>query len=302
MRVAPFAAPSSPAGRRLAAVLVPWLAGIGAAGAAEIATSAVRGFAEQKIDGMTPAGAALDGAIDASRPFVGTASLQPAGCLVGDTSAGMSLPAGERVLRPLQASDPRVGGGFDPGNAQATDFAEAFLDGEGGEGVATLAGGASDWVVARGFRIEGTDDARAAASFDFGLAERLVAESRNPEAGIATASSAFALDIVDATGRSVFEPFMGTDPSTTRMPSSPAAGSMAYDDNTLVVAHVAPGPASMNVQAMPLATGARRHAPIGTTTSQVMAAPEPATHVSLAIAAACGCVRWWRGRCRRRRA
>lgn len=103
-----------------------------------------------------------------------------------------------------------------PGTPPIDLFADTVLD---GAGLATLAPGASDRVVAGDFCRTGADAARAAA-LDFDLVERLVVCSR--ATGI-DAPSAFALDVGDATGRSVFGPFLGADASATRTPSSATA-------------------------------------------------------------------------------
>lgn len=375
-------------GRCPTAVLALWLACMAAAHADPIAANAVYGFAEQKVYGMTltatpgssaslvgaafsvkmsthaafdtsPSGVAHNGGLDALQSFVtGGVPSQPVENFIGNASVGMSLPAGERVLRQLNTTASGSSGGFDATNPRATDFfaghnfarsdgyvtpnpdaspvlppasgappgglpadgnlvpaallyapvgtpgtlsidlvAEALLN---GEGIAKLASGVSDWVVTGGFMVSGAADTRAAVSLDFNLVERLVIYSWNPELDIAAVSNTLALDIVDATGRSVFGPFLGTNPSITRMLSTAAGGSMTYNNHTLIPTHVYPGPAAVNFQTMPLAPGRYAFTLKGTTTAYVTSVPEPASHVLATIAAACGAALSWRRRRDRR--
>lgn len=183
-----------------------------------------------------------------------------------------------------------------PGTLSIDLVAEALLN---GEGYATIASGASDWVVTGGFSVTGGVDARAAVAFDFNLVERLVVYSWSPEFDTATASNALALDVLDSAGRSVFGPFFGANPSTTRLLSTELAGAATYNNNTLVPTHIYPGPLNVNFQTMPLGPGDYSFTLKGTSTAYVTAVPEPATNAWLALAAVCGGGQVWRLRRRR---
>ncbi len=165
--------------------------------------------------------------------------------------------------------------------------AEALLN---GESFATIAGGMADWTATGRFTIVGAGETRASVSLDFNVVERLVIHSWNPGIDMATVSNAFSFDVFDSTGRSVFGPFLGSAPSSTRMLSTAAAGSVTYNNNTMIPTHIYPGPVNMNFQTVPLAPGAYAFQVKGTTTAVVTALPEPATWVSLVAAAACGAV------------
>lgn len=161
----------------------------------------------------------------------------------------------------------------------------------------SIASGVADWVVTGKFRIAGAAESRAAISLDFNIVERMAVYSYEPLTNIATASNAFAMDVLDGNGRSVFGPFLGANPSITRLLSSPATGSETYNNHTLIPTHVYPGPVIVNFQTLPLAPGDYTFTVKGTTTAYVSAVPEPSTGVSLGIAAAAlGVWRWRRGR------
>lgn len=183
-----------------------------------------------------------------------------------------------------------------PGTLSIDLVAEALLN---GEGYATLASGVSDWVVTGGFSIVGGVDARAAVAFDFNLVERLVIFSWNSAFDTATASNALALDVLDSAGQSVFGPFFGANPSTTRLLTTELAGAATYNDNTLVPTHIYPGPVNVNFQTTPLVPGDYSFTLKATSTAYVTAVPEPTINASLVLVAIYGGGRLWH-RCRRR--
>jgi hypothetical protein len=180
-----------------------------------------------------------------------------------------------------------------PGTLSIDLVAEALLtDLEHG----TISAGIADWVVTGKFRLTGDSLSRAAISLDFNITERLAVYSYEPLINIATASNGFTMDVLNSAGRSVFGPFLGANPSITRLLSSPATGSETYNNNTAIPTHVYPGPVIVNFQTIPLAPGDYTFTIKGTTTAYVSAVPEPSTHASLALAAACGAAGWWRRR------
>jgi len=179
-----------------------------------------------------------------------------------------------------------------PGTLSIDLVAESLLN---GEGVATISSGVADWVVSGVFTIAGSASARAAVSLDFNIVERMVVSSWSPQLDIATASNAFAMDVLDSNGVSVFGPFLGANPSITRMLSTGVLAAATYNNHTLIPTHVYPGPVIVNFQTLPLAPGDYTFTVKGTTTAYVAAVPEPSTGVSLAIAAAgLGIWRWRR--------
>lgn len=125
----------------------------------------------------------------------------------GTIPSGCAANGNQVCAAPLSsAMDPQ-------GTPSTNHVAEAVLH---GEGVAMLASNASEQASTGNFHADGPV-ARAAGSLDYDLVQRLVVHSWNPEIDLATASDAFALDIGDATGRSVFGPFLGANPSAARM-------------------------------------------------------------------------------------
>jgi hypothetical protein len=150
----------------------------------------------------------------------------------------------------------------------------------------TIGNGAADWVVTGKFNIVNSENplATAGVSLDFNISERMVVYSYNPLINIATASNEFAMDVLDSNGRSVFGPFLGTNPSTQRLLSSPATGSETYNNNTSQPTHLYPGPNAVNFQTAPLKQGDYTFTIKGTTTAYVTAVPEPSAGVLAAVA------------------
>lgn len=259
-----------------------------------------------------PTGAGVAQGIDVSNPVPGNfiagrnfargdgyATVNPdtgiappgAGSIPANVPPGAWPPSGDQV--PAGKLFATVG---TPGTLSIDLVSEALLD---GEGYATIASGASDWVVTGGFSIVGPATARAAVALDFSLVERLVVYSWSSEFDIASASNALTLDVLDSAGRSVFGPFLGANPSTTRMLTTEFAAAATYNNNTLVPTHSYPGPVNVNFQTMPLAPGAYSFTIKGTTTAYVTAVPEPATNACLVLAVICGGGQVWRLRRRR---
>ena len=160
----------------------------------------------------------------------------------------------------------------------------------------SIGSGVTDWVVTGKFQIFGNAGQQAALSLDFNVVERLVVYSYNPLVNISTASNTLAFDVLDSRGRSVFGPFLGTNPSATRLLSSPATGSETYNNNTGIISHLYPGPVLVNFQTKPLDVGDYTFTIKGTTTAYVSAVPEPGTNLSLAMAGAMGLVAYLRRR------
>jgi len=181
-----------------------------------------------------------------------------------------------------------------PGTLSIDLAAESLLD---GEGYATISSGVADWVVSGVFTIVGDASSRAALSLDFNIVERMVVSSWSPQIDVATASNTFAMDVLDHAGVSVFGPFLGANPSITRMLSTGVIAAATYNNNTSIPTHVYPGPVIVNFQTIPLAPGDYTFTIKGTSTAYVSAVPEPSTGVSLALAAAgLGAWRWRRRR------
>ncbi|MFM7520757.1 MAG: PEP-CTERM sorting domain-containing protein [Planctomycetota bacterium] len=180
-----------------------------------------------------------------------------------------------------------------PGTLSIDLVAESLLN---GEGYATISSAVADWVVSGGFTIAGDASSRAAVSLDFNIVERMVVSSWSPQLDVATSSNAFAMDVLDKNGISVFGPFLGANPSITRLLSTGVFAAATYNNHTLIPTHVYPGPVIVNFQTLPLAPGDYTFTVKGTTTAYVTAVPEPSTGLSLAIAAV-GLAAWrWRRR------
>jgi len=158
----------------------------------------------------------------------------------------------------------------------------------------SIGSGVSDWVVTGKFHIFGNAGQQAALSLDFNLVERLVVYSYSPLVNISTASNSLSFDVLDSHGRSVYGPFLGTNPSSTRLLSSPATGSETYNNNTGIISHLYPGPVLVNFQTKPLSVGDYTFTIKGTTTAYVSAVPEPGTNLSLGMAGAMGIVAYLR--------
>ena len=150
----------------------------------------------------------------------------------------------------------------------------------------TIGNGVADWVVTGKFNIVNLEDplATAGVSLDFNITERLAVYSYNPLINIATASNEFAMDVLDSNGRSVFGPFLGTNPSSQRLLSSPATGSETYNNNSSQPTHLYPGPNVVNFQTAPLKQGDYTFTIKGTTTAYVSAVPEPSAGVLAVVA------------------
>jgi hypothetical protein len=163
----------------------------------------------------------------------------------------------------------------------------------------TISDGVSDWAVTGKFSVVSEDpNARVGVSLDFNVIERMAVYSYAPLTNIATCSNEFSFDVLDSFGNSVFGGLLGSNPSISRLLSSPATGSETYNNNTNVPTHIYPGPGATVFQTVPLAPGDYSFTIKGTSTAYVSALPEPGMNAAIAIAAAGGaaCLR------RRRRA
>lgn len=139
----------------------------------------------------------------------------------------------------------------------------------------TIGTGVSDWAATGAFFIAGGAASRAVVSFDFNLIERLVVSSDPDNDNKAEASNRLAFDVFDATGHSVFGPFLGANPSSARMLTSISTFSETYNNSTFIASHLYPGPVLVNFQTMPLAPGRYTFEIKGTSTAHAVAVPEP---------------------------
>lgn len=164
----------------------------------------------------------------------------------------------------------------------------------------TIGSGVSDWVVTGKFKVVSTrpNEKWSDVSLFFNVAERLVVYSHSPLANISTASNNFSFDITsDLTGESVFESgVLGTNPSTTRLLSSPLTGSETYNNWTSGVTNAYPSLTRVEFKASKIGVGNYTFTIKGSSTAYVSAVPEPATNVSLAVAGLAGAAGWLRRR------
>jgi hypothetical protein len=160
----------------------------------------------------------------------------------------------------------------------------------------TISDGVGDWVVTGKFAIVGPDaSTRAAVALSFNVIERMAVYSAEPLTNIASASNEFSFEVLDSLGNSVFGGLLGANPSISRLLSSPATGSVTYNNNTNIPSSIYPGPGATVFQTAPLAPGDYSFTLKGTSTAYVSALPEPGTNVALAVAAVGGAV-WLRRR------
>ena len=160
----------------------------------------------------------------------------------------------------------------------------------------TISNGVSDWAVTGKFSVVSENpNARVGVSLDFNVIERIAVYSYKPLTNIATASNDFSFDVLDSVGRSVFGGLLGSNPSISRLLSSPATGSEVYNNHTNFPTHIYPGPGVASFQTIPLAPGDYSFTIKGTSTAYVSALPEPGMNAALAVVVAGGAA-WWRRR------
>lgn len=170
-----------------------------------------------------------------------------------------------------------------PGTLSIDSVAEALMTDVKHDTVAT---GVSDWTATGAFVVSGAANSRAVVSFDFSLVERLVVFASDPSGDGAVASNRLSLDIFDTSGRSVFGPFLGANPSSMRMLTSWSTLAETYNNATFIPGHMYPGPVSVRFQSTALAPGRYTFAIKGGSTAMAVAVPEPGTTAALAAAAA----------------
>jgi len=170
-----------------------------------------------------------------------------------------------------------------PGTLSIDSVAEANLTTAPHDALAT---GVSDWTATGVFFVSGAAGSRAVVSFDFSLVERLVVFSTATSDDGAVASNRLSLDIFDSSGRSVFGPLLGANPSSIRMLTSVSTFAETYNNATAIPGHLYPGPVNVNFQSTALAPGRYSFAIKGGSTAMAVAVPEPGTTAALAAAAA----------------
>lgn len=283
---------------------------------------AVYAFAQQKIFGMTltaapganaavvgdPLGFAVkmstsasvdslpgigahNGGLDAAQTFIGSGTpLPPSENWTDNAPAGYSMPVGERVLIQLNPTGQGGPKGITIGIPTTADFAT-------GDNFARADVYTAPYPVVTGkFAIVGADaSTRASVALSFNVIERMAVYSAEPLTNIATASNEFSFDVLDSLGNSVFGGLLGANPSISRLLSSPATGSVTYNNNTNIPSSIYPGPGATVFETVPLAPGDYSFTLKGTSTAYVSALPEPGTNVALAVAAVGGAV-WLRRR------
>lgn len=158
----------------------------------------------------------------------------------------------------------------------------------------TIGTGVSDWTVTGAFSINGSATDRAVVSLDFNLVERLVVFSDPYNDNKADASNRLALDIFDAAGRSVFGPFLGTNPSSARMLTSISTFAETYNNATFIPSHLYPGPNVVNFQTLPLGPGRYTYEIKGSSTARAVSVPEPSAATAVGSTAAVLLVAGWR--------
>lgn len=166
-----------------------------------------------------------------------------------------------------------------PGTLSIDTVAEALLT---DEPHGTIGTGVSDWTVTGAFFIDATDPSgRAVVSFDFNLTERLVVFADSSADNTASAANRLSLDIFDSSGHSVFGPFLGANPSSTRHLASISTFSETYNNSTYIPSHLYPGPLIVNFQTLPLPAGRYSYAIKGSSTAHAVAVPEPSASASI---------------------
>jgi len=184
---------------------------------------------------------------------------------------GTAVPAG-KLFAPVGA----------PGTLSIDSVAEALMT---SAPHSTLGTGVSDWTVTGGFTIAGASSSRAVVSLDFNIVERLVVYSSALEDNGTVAANRLAFDVFDSSGRSVFGPFLGANPSSTRMLTSLSTFTETYNNATFVPGHLYPGPVNVNFQTTALAPGHYSFTVKGGSSAFAVAVPEPGTGAILATLA-----------------
>lgn len=199
----------------------------------------------------SPARAAPDALAERKNIGVSLAAAPGSIATISSDPMGFSVPSGERTNLPMAPT------------------------------AAGVTNGVTEWAITGALTTNEIAPSPAAVSLDFIVVERGAATAALFDDTREEACNRIALDIFDAAGSAVAGPFLGIDPTSSRLLPTIASFAETYHNTTSIASHLYPGRNVVTIQTFPLGPGRSPSEVEGPSTAVAVPAPLPSAVVAL---------------------